>query len=430
MSVVERLDGERQPFIDQAQDAPTFDPWVDRCMLFGVLASLVLSGIDPRLFGIESDDTFGQTIAAASRLVVFVPLMVAIAAGVPAMRVLRRAPVGLAVAFGAWTVFAAAFTEAPIAEVDRALWFFGFILLVVMATVRLGWEQLLVSVGVVTTVLIIAGLGGHYLGLVPSTATEFFDGGLFGIERVKGLSTQANIFGRSCAYLTLIGLILLTSSGGYRRTPPAMIFIAVGLCGLLASQSRFSIISLLLAGSMVLARPSRRATYPAAAMILLVGACAGVVLVAGSLGPFARSTDTGEATSLLGRTEVWEEAIDVTLENSAFGMGTETLTDRYLFLEESGSFSWNATSAHNVVLQLSASHGIIGACLFLLAMALGLARSVTSPVVGTCEVMIMFVVQGFVESILIGNPTVAPLLLVGALVADALARLEGSRTLA
>lgn len=396
--------------------------FVDTCLLGGVLISLVLSSIDPSSLGIAEGDSADAGIDVAQRLFTYLPLGVGLLFGVPAARTIRRLPVAAIVLFGAWAVVASAFVAERQGEVDRALWFFAFILLVVMTTIRVGWDRLLLNVAVVGALFVTAGLVAHHLGWLPEIDRQFFDGGLFGIERVRGLADQENSFGRAAAFVALIGVILATARDSSRRLPLGSLLIVVGVIGVLSSQSRFSTISLLFAALIVTARNLPLARIPAALLVIGAGAAVGIVLVTGSLGSLSRSDDASEATSLFGRTAVWEEAIDVSIDHPVVGVGTEGLTRRYSELDDAGTFNWNPTNAHNVVLQTAASHGLVGAWLAITSITIGLGYGFRAQVTGAFEVIVMFVIQGFVESILLGNPTIAPLLLVGALTAISVER--------
>lgn len=390
---------------------------VDAVLLGGVLLALVLASTDPRALGVADDSALDLAIIVAQRLSVFLPLGVGLLFAVPILPVLRRVPLAVFVAFSAWALVAASFVDQPLGEIDRAVWFLSFVLLVVMTTVRIGWERVVAAVAAVGAAYVLIGLVAHVLGLLPTASVEFFDGRLFGLDRVRGLAAQENTFGRAAAYVALLGLILLTSAETSRRRPLAAASLAIGLAGVLASQSRFALISLFFAGLIVLARHVVGARVPAALLVVAAGAGIGLILITGSLGPFARTDEPGEATSLFGRTEVWEQAVQTTIDEPLFGIGTEGLTRRYLQLDDAGVYDWNPTNAHSVVLQTSASHGVIGSGLMIAALLVGLVYAVRSSVAGAFEVLVMFGIQGFVESILIGNPAIAPMMLIGALTA-------------
>ena len=390
---------------------------VDATLLGGVLIALVLSSIDPGSLGIAPGDSANSVIAAAQRFFTYVPLGVGLLFGVRVWRIMCQLPLATLVLFGAWAVVAAAFVAEPIGELDRALWFFAFILLVVMTTVRVGWDQLVLCVGVVGAVFVAAGLVAHHLSWLPDVDRQFFDGGLFGTERIRGLAAQENAFGRDSAFVALIGILIATAKDRARRVPLGSVLVVVGVIGLLSSQSRFSTISLLFASVIVIARNIPAARIPAALLVVAAGAIVGVVLLSGSLGPLSRSDDVSEASSLFGRTVVWEEAIETSSDHPFVGIGTEGLTQRYTELDDAGTFDWNPTNAHNVVLQTAASHGVIGAWLMMISIIIGLVHGFGLRAVGAFEVIVMFVIQGFVESILLGSPTMAPLLLVAALTA-------------
>lgn len=418
MSVdVGAFDADYEALVERKRARQRTGRLVDATLLWGLLLAVVLSSIDPRSLGIADASFADQAMIVAQRLAVYIPVLIGGLFGVRAGRVVWRLPVVTFAGFAVWALVAATTTEHPVDELDRALWFAAFVLLVVMVTVRVGWEQLLVSSAAVGAAFVVVGLVAHYLGLLPIADTEFFDGRLFGIDRVRGLSAQENAFGRVGAYVALIGLLMLTTKDLVSRRPLAVAVLLVGVAGVLTSQSRFALISLFFAAVIALARYVPAARVFSSLLVVAAGAGVGLILITGSLGPFARTDEPGEATSLFGRTEVWEQAVQTTIDEPVFGIGTEGLTQRYLELDAAGVYDWNPTNAHSVFLQTSASHGVIGTALFVASLLVGLAWALRSDVPGALELLVMFSIQGFVESILIGNPTIAPLLLVGALTA-------------
>jgi O-antigen ligase len=396
----------------------------DTVLVVGLFAAIALSSIAFDIFDVETDSGLGKAILVAQRLSVYVPVVVGLSFGVPIFKTLGTRPLNLFLGAASWAIIASIFTDDPLGEFDRTLWFLTFVLLVAMVVVRFGWEKLLVLASIVGIALVGVGLVVHLTGWLEVGDVALFEPGLFNLERATGIAPQANAFGRSAAYLLLIGFILATDRRWKWSIPLGIISIGIAAPALLLSQSRFSALSAGLAIVLLLARTVRGARYFVALAIMGVSALIGLVLITGSLGSFARSDGADEVSSLLGRTAVWSEAADLTFEHPITGIGTEGLTRHYGDLEQSGHFGWDPTNAHNVVLQTSAAHGVIAAALVVLSLLMGGLAAARSARVGVFEVLVMFGVQGLVESILIGNPTLSAALLVGALATMAYEQVE------
>ena len=380
---------------------------LDVTLTSGMLMAIALASIDFRDFGIGDTVDTDPRILVLQRLCVYGPVALGLLAGVPVLGLLLRRPMVLWCSFVGWGVFAAAFTSDPANEVERTVWFAAFVVLVTMVVVRLGWSGFLLVLSSFGIVLIAGSLAAHVFGWIPFVSENAFDGGLFGFERVKGLTFGANALGRAGAAVALMGLALGQLDARRWVRTVALAAVAIGLVGAIASQSRFSLLSLLIAGSIVLARRWRWMR-----MAIGVGFLSGLVglallIGAGGGASATRSGDASEFTTLFGRTEVWNEAAHLALDNPGTGVGIEALSTHYAAWFDAGYPGWDATNAHNVILQAAASHGLVGAALLLVTFAVGLGFAWRSGHIGAAELLVLLAIQGVAESILIGNPTLS-----------------------
>jgi O-antigen ligase len=393
----------------------TRDRVLDWVLVVGLLAAITFATVEFERFGIGEPGEAATSIKVLQRLSVYLPLSIGLLAGVRAIDVLLRLPLSLFVAFLSWSTVAAAFALEPFGDVERMVWFTSFVLLVVMVAVRLDWERFVLVIGTLGVAYVGGSLAGHVLDLFPAETTEFFESGLFGIGRVTGFAHQPNSLGRVAAFTSLSGLILIVIAS--RRTSLVMGALAatVGFVGLFASQSRFAIVSLAVAGAILLARRSRRAHLIAVVGGLAVaGVLLSVLLSGTTIG--SRSGNDDEFGTLLGRTAVWEEAIDLIVENPVTGIGSEGLQAYYTGWEDAGYANWNPGNAHNLLIQAAAAHGLPGAVLLSLSIIVGFVMCWRSQIAGTVAILTMFVVQGIGEATVQGSPSGAVALFVGALV--------------
>ncbi len=377
--------------------------------------AVALASIDFRVFGIGDTIETDPRIVVLQRLSVYGPVALGLLAGVPVLGSLLRRPMNVWSLFVGWTVLAALFTADPVNEVERTLWFAAFVVLGAMVVVRLGWPSTLLVLSVFGVGFVGVGLIADFAGRVPATPENAFDGGLFGFDRIRGLAYQPNALGRASAALVVACLALFQLDGRRWVRVGAVSAVGIGLFGTIVSQSRFSILSVLVAASIVLGRRWRWARV-ASGVGFLVGLVGLVVLVGSGAGAEAtRSGDVSEFSTLFGRTEVWHEAAEVIVENPQTGLGIEAVSAHYASWFDAGYAGWNPTNTHNIVLQAAASHGLIGAALLLTTFGVGIGLAWRSGRIGAAELLVMLAVQGVAEAILIGNPSFSTAVMTAAL---------------
>lgn len=388
---------------------------VDLLVALGVSVAILAKSIDLPVVGIGEPGETATWLLILQRAAVYVPLAALLATGRGLLRATPVGPLALFLGFTVWTIVGALFTDDPGGELERAVWFAAFALLTVAALERLDWTRFLTLMAGIALVLVAGGLVAHAAGWSTPDRTEFFDGGLFGFERVRGLQRAANPMGRAASFLVLIGAILIPRPDVGRARLLAGAGIVVGIVGLLASQSRFSILGFVVAVTIVAARSFRWARLAAILGVVCGALLVALLLVTGNLGPFSRSDDSTELTTVLGRTQIWDEAIDLAVDNPVFGVGTEQLGEHYEALESAGYADWNARDAHNVVFQTAAAHGVLAAGLIVSTLISGVVWAWRTQDPGMSAIVVTFALLGTVEALLVGDPSVPTAMLIGAL---------------
>lgn len=388
---------------------------VGAALAAGLAIAVWSSSVDLTVVGRDELGPTSDVMWAIQRLSVYLALAIALAARVPVIDVLRRPATALFAGYTGWAIIGSLAAEDPGSELERALWFGAFVLVTLAVLARFGWQRFLVVVAGTALGLVAAGLVAHLADWSTPDRTEFFDGGLFGYERVRGLQPTANGLGRAGAFLALAGAILLL---GARTWTGRLLALAAGLAGLagtLASQSRFSLLGLAIGLAIVTAQRWRWARLPAVLALAAGTAVTLFVLLTGTLGPFSRASDSDELATVLGRTQVWEESLGIVADHPVFGIGTEGMLAFFDRFESGGYAFWDPENGHNVLIHAAAAHGVLAAALVLSALVVGSVYAWRQGEFGSAATITAFAAIGVVEALLIGSPTVAIVALIGAL---------------
>lgn len=186
--------------------------------------------------------------------------------------------------------------------------------------------------------------------------------GLVPGSRLSGITGTANAIG----YISAFTLLLLYY---YRLWLPQKIFltywlfVATNVVALGMSQSRTSIVALVLA--IALAGLVRASTARLAMLFLAI--CTGIIFFAVIdfdllFSLLSRSGDVSEITTGTGRTRIWTTAIDLISQRPVFGWGYAS--SNVLLPAASGDVGHTATHAHNAFLQIALSTGLVGLFVF------------------------------------------------------------------
>jgi O-antigen ligase len=209
--------------------------------------------------------------------------------------------------------------------------------------------------------------------------------------RFQGISGHPNALGRIATVFAM--LVLAAAWRGFMRP-----FLAVPLCILAAgttllTQSRTSIFALVLA---VFFQLPRRYVV---SIMLLAAVCVGVIIVTGQvdsvLALIGRDGSVDEASSMSGRTDLWQFTWDLILDRPVTGYGFNSFESFVGALWDGQSAS--SVASHNNYLSVLYSTGILGAIPFLSGFAILLYRWLVEPNAPRDLFVINAILTGFSE---------------------------------
>lgn len=196
----------------------------------------------------------------------------------------------------------------------------------------------------------------------------------------RGVWTEKNQTGMMMFTAILAGLALLVSDARSRWL--ALSTIAVCLVMLLGTQSKTSLLCLIVGGGLIVGIHAVRRAGPAVGVVLI---WLGVMVVGGLaafflLNPEALFTLLGKDPSLTGRTDIWDSLLRRSAERPLTGYGyaafwgKESMPANWVRLET----EWSVPSAHQGWLEVLIQLGYVGvglvAFLYVLNLVLTLAR--------------------------------------------------------
>jgi O-antigen ligase len=238
-------------------------------------------------------------------------------------------------------------------------------------------------------------------------------------ERLQGLAGHPNQLGMIAMYFIMI--LVAAAYRGYLRYPLWLPMGTMGFGVILAAQSRTPLFSLVLAG--VLQVPRRL-------LILFVGSVAligGGILVFGQttavLGIIGRDGSVEEATSMSGRTDLWQFAVQLIVQHPLLGYGYNSF-ESYAKTVWTGA-DWAAiVGPHNLVLSLLYCTGILGTLPWLIAFLVLLYRWQAQPNLPRDFVTCAVFLYGLSEGDLLGIAMVPTFLFFLIILIDAKERLQ------
>lgn len=241
-----------------------------------------------------------------------------------------------------------------------------------------GWDRFVDVVARAVVVLMCANLLMTLLG-DPDVAWSG--------SRLVGAAWSPTHLGRIGAVAVLLGLVLLTRSP--RRTALGVACLVSGPIAVLSSGTRTVVLAFAAVGLLALLRSGRR--VPAAGMVLVA-----TVAVAALAWMANDSRDLGTAT---GRTEIWAATWHRVADAPVVGLGTGSGETIYDEMARAGDLSWRAFTAHNALLHLQLTQGIIGVGLFLAACACYVTWSRRAPNTGRDCLMLLLLVNSATEAL-------------------------------
>lgn len=231
------------------------------------------------------------------------------------------------------------------------------------------------------------------IGLLRDLATANF--ALDGSKRFFGISFAAT----NLARLSLITLMLSLSTA---RDPR---YRTLGLgCGTLAvivligTNTRTTILAILMIAAYM---GGRRLGWRVGTlgMLLVASLTFSVINGAGSTDALSRGGTSSDVASFNGRTTIWDISLDLFQEKQLFGYGTASSENIWIEAAKDGQISWYAANAHNIMLELLLSHGLVGLSLFVMGLVSFARRSRLEPDPWHDAIVIAILTTGLTEAI-------------------------------
>ncbi|WP_170149607.1 O-antigen ligase family protein [Rhodoplanes roseus] len=184
-------------------------------------------------------------------------------------------------------------------------------------------------------------------------------------------TVHPNLQAASMAQLSLTGLCLAFDPQ-VRHRWAGPVLVVFGLVIVLLTQSRTSLVSLVMASAFVVAVWGWRCANPA----VLFGAAAAVVLGATTVvleisdptsspiglvtSMLERPRDQGNIEALTGRTDVWQTCIRMAMDQLLIGVGFDSFWTPRRIAEISSLHNWGINQAHSAYIEHLVSLGLVG----------------------------------------------------------------------
>ena len=232
--------------------------------------------------------------------------------------------------------------------------------------------------------------------------------------RLQGFSGHPNVLAQQTGLLLIIALI------SYRMKLIGL-FLFLGTAGLsaatiLASGSRTTLAASILTIGLVYARNSRLgiplvlATLLAGAILLAIFATGEVSILNALLQKMSRTGSIDEIMTFTGRTDLWSVAWSGIMEKPLLGWGYNGVED-YIARSVSTTFYGNAVNAHNELIHVLLSIGIIGTIPVLIWLGILILRFFTQPDPVRDLIIIFWFFMGFFELEIFTTPVLMSLLI-------------------
>lgn len=220
------------------------------------------------------------------------------------------------------------------------------------------------------------------------------------IDRMNGIAGQPNNLGRLCSLA--IGLLCLSAVKRYMHWKMALVPLIVSVITLLYTQSRTSLIAIVLALCLLYVRRKIRWS-PFFAVLLGVA-----VVIFMNVVDFdylaAKVTRTGNVNELYTfteRTGIWNYVLGLIAESPWLGYGYSS--SKWLISTGYASkYGWTTVSAHNMILQSLLSVGILGTFFFVVRFVKQGVEFVSAPSYFRDFIFIFVLINGLMESAVIG----------------------------
>lgn len=292
-------------------------------------------------------------------------------------------------AFLAWTLAGALWSvESPATALLLAGGLLVTWLFVLWFVTIYGWQRFQVVAGVACVVFLLANAA------FLLTSHDVAGRG----ARLAGLTYGPTALGRFGALSLVLAISLASRTSSHR--PLGFGLAVLGVAAIAASQSFTAVIAVGVAsGFMVI----RRAGRSGALVIALVGlATAGAVALVnlGGASEVVSRRNSSDIISLTGRTAIWRVGLNLAAERPFAGWGTASGNAVFGEATRSGEISWLSYTAHNVVLQILVTLGMIGVVLFVLVGASYVRDATRRPVMSRDALILTLLVSGTTEPLL------------------------------
>lgn len=345
------------------------------------------------------------------------PLVLYVGRSTVLLGVLDRPPLRAPACWLLWTVLAAGWSVASptgLALVTAVGLVSCWLCAVWFVSVH-GWDRFVWVLACTTLVFLVLA---HAWAVVGDPASAWVG------PRMAGIAWSPTALGRVGGLAVVLGALVLArqrASGpgaavGASRAWVGGACVVLGLDALVLSATVTAALGLVVAGATVLWRVGRRAV--AVIVSVSTGAVAVVALILSSRAAAATVDGTGDLTNATGRVEIWASTLPLVARAPVLGHGTGSGEAVYDDLARSGDLAWRAFTAHNSLLHVLLTQGLVGAVL-LVAVAVAYVRATRrARDVGRDALVVFLFVESLTEA-LVEQASLSVVVLAGALAAAA-----------
>jgi O-antigen ligase len=362
-----------------------------------LLAALVVAVSD---IGLRGDDDLGLGLQSAIKFAAWALGLALLAACWRELWAsLAHPPTALVALFVLWCLAGAVTSATPLYTAGAAAGLLG-----VWALGTLCARRLQPAVMLLALVLALAALMALSLllwWLLPALALTPMDSGRW--MRLSGLFASPNNLGRAAALLLLLVVLLAPRLRPAQACLLLAAVLPVGPACLLLSNSRTSMLALVLA--LGVAWLSLRRSWALGVAALGVVLLLGALVVPGSqewlVAAVSRSGSASELSTFTGRTEIWAAVLSLIEQRPLLGHGYASSRE-VLPAGFQGAWGWTTASAHNLWLQAWLTTGLVGLVLLVAGQLAWLWQAVWRPHALRDAVLVFVCVIGLAESSALG----------------------------
>lgn len=248
--------------------------------------------------------------------------------------------------------------------------------------------------------------------LLPQMAWMLPAGGGDTTLRLQGLSGHPNVLGEQMA--VLVTLSVIARREGVIGRPAFLVGIASGFPILIGTESRTTLFAVIVSWGIVAAR-QRKLLLP---VVCAMGLLAAVAILSVALGyepvpkdllaTVSRSGSLSELTTLTGRTDLWEVAVELIGARPLHGWGFNG-TEALFVANVGRGFVGDPVNAHNMYLQSALSLGLVGSLPGFAVLAILIGRMIRVPDPTRDQFVLLVLFIGLAEVGIFATPTLLTL---------------------